>query len=155
MFSLLLSFHVQLKVALSHYMFFLFSIRRGDVVAADDVQQLANILQEVEVNVISNSECEKSKGSIGGYYDSYEGQITSNMSCAKDARQDACQGDSGGPLVVRGSAGDGSDDVQVGVVSWGIGCASASFPGVYSRVSSVYKWIRDEVCNRSAAPPAE
>ena len=60
------------------------------------------------------------------------------------------QGDSGGPLVVKGS---GNNDLQVGVVSWGIGCASRDFPGVYARVSSAYNWIRKEVCANSRDPP--
>lgn len=35
------------------------------------------------------------------------------------------------------------------MVSWGIGCASDDFPGVYARVSSAYGWIKDEVCKGS------
>lgn len=45
------------------------------------------------------------------------------------------KGDSGGPLVFKIIQGA---DVQVGVVSWGMGCAHEDFPGVYSRVSSAY-----------------
>jgi len=109
----------------------------------------------VELKVISNDECAASEGSIGGFDETYHGQITPNMLCAKDRNEDACQGDSGGPLVVQGHRGpDGSNEVQVGVVSWGIGCAQSSFPGVYSRVSKAYEWIKEEVCARSADPPA-
>lgn len=127
----------------------------GDTAKEDDIQTLSNALMTVELKVISNDECSASKGSIGGFDETYNGQITPNMMCAKDPNQDACQGDSGGPLVVQGHRGpDGSDDVQVGVVSWGVGCAQASFPGVYSRVSKAYEWIKEEVCTRSADPPA-
>lgn len=45
---------------------------------------------------------------------------------------DACQGDSGGPMIARDEAGQA---VQVGIVSWGIGCARAGYPGVYAQVS--------------------
>eukprot|EP00579_Thalassiosira_antarctica_P010214 CAMPEP_0201908604 /NCGR_PEP_ID=MMETSP0903-20130614/669_1 /ASSEMBLY_ACC=CAM_ASM_000552 /TAXON_ID=420261 /ORGANISM="Thalassiosira antarctica, Strain CCMP982" /LENGTH=646 /DNA_ID=CAMNT_0048442989 /DNA_START=76 /DNA_END=2016 /DNA_ORIENTATION=+ len=114
---------------------------------------VSDVLMTVEVNTISNEECEQSDGLIGGWPASYDGKITDNMLCAKDDGEDSCQGDSGGPLVLQGL--DGSADVQVGVVSWGFGCANKDFPGVYTRVSSAYDWIREEVCMRSLHPPAE
>lgn len=125
----------------------------GDTVADDYVQRLSDKLMDVSVNVISNGDCDASEGSINGWNDSYKGQISDQMLCARDNNEDACQGDSGGPLVLRGNDNSGAKDVQVGVVSWGIGCASKSFPGVYSRVSEAYDWIKDEVCSRSSDPP--
>ena len=52
---------------------------------------------------------------------------------------DSCQGDSGGPLYTNFQ--NGVNYVQTGVVSYGIGCAEASYPGVYARVSKVMPWI--------------
>ena len=37
------------------------------------------------------------------------------------------QGDSGGPLIKKGNSPE--DDVLVGLVSWGLGCADEVFPG--------------------------
>ncbi|KAK9534494.1 hypothetical protein VZT92_006936 [Zoarces viviparus] len=96
-------------------------------------------LQEVQVPVVSNTQC-----------DAVYGSITSNMICAglDEGGKDSCQGDSGGPLVNR----DGSRWTLVGVVSFGRGCAEAGFPGVYTRVSEYQSWINSHTSG--AAPSA-
>ena len=74
------------------------------------------------------------------------------MLCSADtvAMQDSCQGDSGGPLFTRLSVNNGKKlFTQVGVVSWGNGCAQKNFPGVYSRVGVQVNWIDEAVCGSS------
>jgi len=48
------------------------------------------------------------------------------------------QGDSGGPLVMLVNE---STWYVVGITSYGNGCGLASYPGVYTRVSSFETWI--------------
>ncbi|XP_068622390.1 trypsin-7-like [Battus philenor] len=97
-------------------------------------------LQEVEVPVISNEECRKTK-----YTPS---MITDNMMCAgypKTGQKDSCQGDSGGPLVT-----DRKHDKRyelIGVVSWGNGCARVGYPGVYTRVTNYIDWIKENTAD--------
>lgn len=60
--------------------------------------------------------------------------------CAETLAGDSCQGDSGGPLF--GTLADGRR-VQVGIVSYGLGCATPLFPGVYGEVNnpSIHSFI--------------
>ncbi|XP_067249005.1 trypsin-like [Chanodichthys erythropterus] len=93
-----------------------------------------DILQEVMVPIVSNSDCNNA----------YEGGISSNMICAgllNEGGKDSCQGDSGGPMVSK----NGSVWIQSGVVSFGEGCADPKFPGVYARVSQYNSWINNKV----------
>ena len=61
-----------------------------------------------------------------------------NMICAavSGGGKDACQGDSGGPLVVDGKL--------VGIVSWGLSCALADYPGVYSNVATLRSFVTNQ-----------
>ena len=52
---------------------------------------------------------------------------------------DTCQGDSGGPMFRRDAA---NAWIQVGIVSWGDGCARPNKPGVYTQVSYFASAIR-------------
>jgi secreted trypsin-like serine protease len=53
---------------------------------------------------------------------------------------DTCQGDSGGPLFRRDA---NNAWIQIGIVSWGYGCARPNYPGVYTQVSYFAQAIRN------------
>jgi secreted trypsin-like serine protease len=95
-------------------------------------------LHEVEVDVWSNQKCKNSYGNR------IPGKIVDTMICAASSNKDSCSGDSGGPLYLRRNGGV---CVQVGIVSWGIGCARPDSPGVYTRVTKMMDWIgRIQAC---------
>ncbi|MBU0945703.1 MAG: trypsin-like serine protease [Proteobacteria bacterium] len=93
--------------------------------------EASDTLQQVAVPIFSNDSCD-------ALYSLSNISITDNMMCAGLHGKDSCQGDSGGGVFVQNSL---DQDVMVGVVSFGIGCARPNFPGVYTRVSNYAAWI--------------
>lgn len=93
-----------------------------------------DVLQEVALPLVSNKVCNTA----------YGGDIIDGNICAgyEQGGKDSCQGDSGGPLVVKDGAGVWT---QIGVVSYGEGCARAGLYGVYTRVSAYIDWINGHV----------
>lgn len=87
---------------------------------------LPSRMQHVEVPFIDTRACQ-------ALYEGREPVHLDREMCASRAGKDACQGDSGGPLFVASADGSWS---QLGVVSWGIGCARGDSPGVYARLAS-------------------
>ncbi len=85
---------------------------------------VSDALREVSFAVLANSGC-------AAYGTSFH---PSKMLCAGVVAggADSCQGDSGGPLFADRTSGP----AQVGIVSWGTGCAQPNFPGVYTRLST-------------------
>ena len=61
---------------------------------------------------------------------------------------DSCKGDSGGPLV----AGEGLDTRLVGLVSWGLNCATRH-PGVYTKLSAMTDFLNSSGALGAPAPP--
>ncbi|EFX79747.1 hypothetical protein DAPPUDRAFT_304284 [Daphnia pulex] len=94
-----------------------------------------NVLQQVTIRTITNNECSSTfRGVILS-------GITDQMLCAGYPGRGICSGDSGGPLFVQPAPGE--KWIQVGIVSWGVGCAEPDFPGVYTRISSFIGWINE------------
>ena len=77
----------------------------------------------------------------------YRGKTDDNMMCANSPEDDTCTGDSGGPLIL--SQGE---PVQVGIVSWGIGCYREDSAGVYVRIDRDH--YRDWIDRAMATDPS-
>lgn len=80
---------------------------------------------------------------VSCYGKGYNGGITERMICAARANKDSCRSDSGGPLI------DKATKKQIGVTSFGIGCADSNYPGAYARVSKASSWIEDIISGRN------
>ncbi|MFS2174471.1 trypsin-like serine protease [Rhizobium pisi] len=101
-----------------------------------DDKYLPTELQEVELPIVSREDCR------AAYRESSMrmNPIDERNVCAGYAEggKDACQGDSGGPLVAQRPD---KRWIQLGIVSWGAGCAEAEHYGVYTRVAAFRDWI--------------
>ena len=80
-----------------------------------------NQLQHADLSVVGDDPCR-------------EDYHAASQVCAEGFLKDSCQGDSGGPLFA--TRNGGTSWIQVGVVSYGLGCAVPEFPGVYAEVNS-------------------
>jgi secreted trypsin-like serine protease len=76
------------------------------------------------------------------------GQICAGL---EEGGKDSCQGDSGGPLIMTDAHGC---PWQVGIVSWGEGCAERNAYGVYTRISQYADWIQRHTGPLTGAAPA-
>ena len=109
-------------------------------------------LQYVAVPVISQATC-KAKYLVPHKPGAAPIGITDNMICAglTAGGKDSCQADSGGPFVCM----ENGKPVITGIVSFGIGCARAEYPGVYAKVTKYLTWIKShmETTVPTPAPP--
>ncbi|RPF16863.1 secreted trypsin-like serine protease [Vibrio crassostreae] len=106
----------------------------GDQDASDGYASKSELYQ-VNVPLVNQYECNSVPHS--GY-----ASIGSGAFCAgySDGGYDSCQGDSGGPIVV---STNGVYE-QLGIVSWGKGCAEANAYGVYTNISYFDDWIDEQ-----------
>ncbi|XP_024615386.1 serine protease 41-like [Neophocaena asiaeorientalis asiaeorientalis] len=92
-------------------------------------------LQEVQVSIINKSRC-----SYLFHQPDYSSHSSNNMICpgSEDGNTDACKGDPGRPLVCEKNG----PWIQIGIVSWGVGCGRCNLAGIYTNVSSYFNWIQ-------------
>jgi len=96
-------------------------------------------LKKVEVPTVSFETC------VAQYGRSINKRI---HLCAgfKEGGKDSCQGDSGGPAFMNING----VRTQVGVVSFGSGCARRNTSGIYARTSGESGWLKTQICTRGA-----
>ncbi|ADD45448.1 S1 family peptidase [Stackebrandtia nassauensis] len=87
-------------------------------------------MMKAKVPYVTDKNCRKAYPELNGYWEMCAGKPEGGV--------DTCQGDSGGPMFRKDANGR---RIQVGIVSWGEGCARPKFPGVYAQVSYFYKDI--------------
>ena len=106
-------------------------------------EEFPNRLFQVEVPLVSNQECSSN-------YEASGIEITDKMICAgfKQGGKDSCQGDSGGPLLYQLNG----TWQQVGIVSFGEGCALPGKPGVYARVEKYNDWVSQQIGTTTTNP---
>ncbi len=122
----------------------------GSMAASADLAAYPYILRKAKLQLTDASQCQESlRLHTGQAY-----VITDRMLCANSPTMaaDACTGDSGGPLLYWHP--DLGTWVQIGVISWGIGCAVPELPGVYANLHSLASWIRDALASSPDWNPA-
>jgi hypothetical protein len=111
-----------------------------------DSRSASDVLRQVSVPLVSHRTCTFSYGLLTGL-------ISPRMMCAgyRTGGRDSCNGDSGGPLMVYHEPENAW--VQVGVVSWGIGCAEPYYYGIYGRLSQFNDWLTTQIPDLERPPP--
>jgi len=102
---------------------------------------VSNDLLEVNFYTVSYAECSKV----------YPNYIKDNIMVCNGGvvggGKDTCSGDSGGPVFLANTT------IQIGLVSFGIGCARPDVPAVNTRISGFHDWITHTICELSDSPP--
>ncbi|MGW0828085.1 S1 family serine peptidase [Streptomyces sp. NPDC002845] len=93
-----------------------------------EVPSFPDRIHAVKVPIVSHIECKAA-------YPEYDKKV--NM-CAGVEGKDSCQGDSGGPIFRKLKGRQGV--FQLGIVSYGNGCAEQGAPGVYTYTGSAKLW---------------
>jgi secreted trypsin-like serine protease len=100
----------------------------------EDAPRQQTRLRYATVPIVGDRDCARAYRKVGVKL------VESEAICAGGRGADTCQGDSGGPMV---SETADHRFVQVGIVSFGLGCARRNYPGVYTQISKFRAAIRD------------
>lgn len=102
---------------------------------------MSPVLRAVNLTLVDRKKCNTLLNRVNpGAY-----KLTDSVVCAGwlPGGKDTCQGDSGGPLLIKGKTP--ADDVLVGTVSFGEGCARKNVPAGYANIAKYNTWINDQL----------
>ena len=112
--------------------------------------QRSAVLQSAVTQTLSNEDCRLAHDPNRGI--SYGGDFIGPTNLCTFSDRDGCVFDSGGPIIYKDPD---VGDILVGLISYGVDCADIIYPAVNARVSAVYDWIADTVCQHSKDPPKD
>jgi secreted trypsin-like serine protease len=103
------------------------------------------ILLEASVPIVDDLTCDAQLDALGG------GLVAETMLCAgyPQGGVDTCQGDSGGGIFLADGLGL---PLQIGISSWGYGCAVPLAPGVYTRLTRYQPTLVATLAQDAGAP---
>ncbi|XP_055599605.1 uncharacterized protein LOC129748866 [Uranotaenia lowii] len=110
-------------------------------------ENVSPILLKMTLSPVTESECRDVYGN--NTHRKLKSGIQGHQICAWDEKADTCEGDSGGPLQVKLMHGMRVTPFVVGVTSFGFPCGRST-PGVYTRVSTYFDWIKQTMVERRA-----
>ncbi|XP_065201882.1 phenoloxidase-activating factor 2-like [Planococcus citri] len=106
-------------------------------------------LKKVELPIVEFKNCQErlQKTKLGTGF-----TLDSSFLCAGGQKGfDACKGDGGGPLFCTSRKNE-HKLIQVGVVSWGVGCGN-DIPGIYASLEANSEWLTTEINTMSVFRP--
>ncbi|CAH2102497.1 unnamed protein product [Euphydryas editha] len=102
--------------------------------------QYQQILKKVDVLIVDSATCQTQmqNARLGS---TFVLDTTSFICAGGEANKDSCTGDGGSGLVCQVNG----QWVVVGLVAWGLGCASANVPAAYVNIAALLPWIQQQV----------
>jgi trypsin len=94
-------------------------------------------LRKVDINIYPDERCEEIYTAPTKDYDFSVNICSGTVAGGKDS----CGGDSGGPLLT-------TNNLQVGIVSYGENCGLPDIPAVYTKVATYTDFIRQFICGK-------
>lgn len=110
----------------------------------EEAREISPILQQIQVPIHENHVClqQFKKEHVLRFQ-----KLSEEVLCAGylSGGKDSCQADSGGPMMLPVFDSGDFPFYQIGIVSYGFGCARPNLPAVYANVPHYADWIIEKI----------